>query len=256
MEQTQIVVTTHSGELAGQLARHTRGIVHHLDRAPDGSTTLRNADGSHGDLEDRATGPRHRLTRPSRPPRRTGTSRPDEATTPLGSPRTVCRRERPACRSHSSKTQRASRRTMVRVPTAVVLADTAGNITGWDAGAERMFGHAASDAVGQRLDLIVPPTYREAHWVGFRRAMADGECRLDGAATNLPVLCADGAVRLFPGRFVFLVDARGTPAGALAVYAEAVGGEEAWGPVLPASGGRPPALRRQASSRRGGADVR
>jgi PAS domain S-box-containing protein len=116
---------------------------------------------------------------------------------------------------------------------AVVLADTSGTITGWDAGAERLFGHAAGEAIGQRLDLVVPPAHRAAHWSGFRRAMASGTCRLDGAATNLPVLCADGEVRLFPARFVFLSDARGGPAGALAVYAEPVGGEEEWGPVLP-----------------------
>jgi PAS domain S-box-containing protein len=118
------------------------------------------------------------------------------------------------------------------MPAAIVLADTSGRITGWDAGAERMFGHAAADAVGQSLDLLVPPGYQQAHWAAFRKAMATGDCRLDGAATNLPVTCADGEVRLYPARFVFLRDARGAPAGALAVYAEPAGGEEEWGPVL------------------------
>jgi PAS domain S-box-containing protein len=117
--------------------------------------------------------------------------------------------------------------------TGVVLADTSGCITSWDGGAEQLFGHRAADAVGATLDLIVPPDHREVHWAGFRRAMATGTCRLDRATTNLPVLCADGEVRLFPGRFVFLADARDVPAGAMAIYAEPVGGEEAWGAVLP-----------------------
>jgi PAS domain S-box-containing protein len=115
---------------------------------------------------------------------------------------------------------------------AVVVADTEGRIVSWDAGAERLFGHAAADALGRSLDLIVPPAFRERHWAGFRRAMATGECHLDRAATNLPVLHADGSERLLPARFVFLTDARGSAAGAAAVYAEPTGGEQAWGPIL------------------------
>lgn len=114
------------------------------------------------------------------------------------------------------------------------MADTTGRITAWSAGAERLFGHSAVDAVGASLDLIVPPDQREAHWLGFRRAMASAVCKLDRAATNLPVLHADGDVRLFPGRFVFLADARDLPVGAIAIYADPAGGEEAWGAVLPA----------------------
>ena len=118
---------------------------------------------------------------------------------------------------------------------AVVLADTAGRITAWDPGAERLFGHPAAHAVGCSLDLIVPPELRTAHWAGFHRAMATGTCRLDRAATNLPVLHADGSVRVLRARFVFLTDARDEPVGAAAVYGEPVGGEEAWGPVLHAT---------------------
>ena len=63
--------------------------------------------------------------------------------------------------------------------------------------------------------------------------MATGECRLDRAATNLPVLHADGGERVLPARFVFLTDARDQPVGAMAIYAEPAGGEQVWGPVLP-----------------------
>ncbi len=87
-------------------------------------------------------------------------------------------------------------------------------------------------AIGCSLDLIVPPDLRAAHWSGFHRAMSTGTCRLDRAATNLPVLHADGSVRVLPARFVFLTDSRDEPAGAAAVYGDPVGGEEAWGPIL------------------------
>ena len=63
--------------------------------------------------------------------------------------------------------------------------------------------------------------------------MATGECRLDRAATNLPVLHADGSERTLPARFVFLTDARDQPVGAMAIYAEPAGGEQAWGEILP-----------------------
>jgi hypothetical protein len=47
--------------------------------------------------------------------------------------------------------------------------------------------------------------------------MASGTARFEGDAANIPVLCADGAVRRWPGRFTLIRDARGRPAGAAAV---------------------------------------
>ncbi len=114
----------------------------------------------------------------------------------------------------------------------MVVADAGGRIVHWSAGAAELFGHAVEDALGEPVDLIVPPAYRDRHWAGFHRAMATGDCRLDGAATNLPTLHRDGTVRVIPGRFVFLVDPRGTPIGAAAIYADPAGGEEEWGPII------------------------
>lgn len=114
----------------------------------------------------------------------------------------------------------------------MVVADVDGRIVYWSAGATELFGHTAAEALGTPVDLIVPEDYRERHWAGFHRAMATGECRLDGAATNLPTVHRDGTIRVIPGRFVFLVDPRGTPIGAAAIYADPAGGEEAWGPII------------------------
>lgn len=116
--------------------------------------------------------------------------------------------------------------------TGIVVADTDGVISWWSEGAELLFGHTPADAVGRTLDLIVPEAYREAHWAGFRKAIATGECRLDRAATNLPVLHRDGGERVLPGRFVFLTDARDVVVGAMAIYAEPAGGEQPWGAVM------------------------
>jgi PAS domain S-box-containing protein len=106
---------------------------------------------------------------------------------------------------------------------AIVLADASGQIRYWSPGAERLFGWAAAEAVGQRLDLIVPEEYRERHWAGFNRAIGTGHARLDGAAANIPVRCRDGPVLPFPGRFVLVADAHHAAVGAMAVYESRTG---------------------------------
>jgi PAS domain S-box-containing protein len=116
---------------------------------------------------------------------------------------------------------------------AIVLAEPSGNIRYWSAGAEEFFGYSAEAAVGQSRDLIVPEEYRERHWAGFRRVMSTGECRLDRATTNLPVRCADATVRVFPGRFVFLSDARNEVVGVMALYSAPAGTEQPFGPIQP-----------------------
>lgn len=99
---------------------------------------------------------------------------------------------------------------------ALVVADTTGTITHWNAGAEELFGHAASQAIGHSLDLIVPAHLRSAHWAGFRRAMATPQIR--DLAADLPVTCADGETRPFAGRLLVLSDAMGEALGAVAIY--------------------------------------
>jgi DNA polymerase family A len=64
---------------------------------------------------------------------------------------------------------------MTTMEPALVFAEVTGVIRIWNSGAEALFGHRAEDVVGQTLDLIVPPEYRERHWAGFRAA--DGRNR-------------------------------------------------------------------------------
>lgn len=99
---------------------------------------------------------------------------------------------------------------------AVIIADTEGVITSWNEGATTLFGHSASTVIGQRVDLIIPEPLREAHWAGFHRAMAAPEVK--DMAADLPVLCADGAIREFAGRLLALSDGLGRAIGAIAIY--------------------------------------
>lgn len=102
----------------------------------------------------------------------------------------------------------------------MIVVDRAGVILYWSEEAEGLTGHPAADAVGQTLDLVVPPDYRERHWRGFHAAMESGAARAEGASANIPVLCADGSVRRWPGRFTLIRDARGRAVGAAAVILE------------------------------------
>ena len=60
---------------------------------------------------------------------------------------------------------------------AVVYADAEGRIQYWNAGAERIFGYPASDALGQSLDIIIPQSLRTRHWEGYAKTMQTGTTR-------------------------------------------------------------------------------
>src|SRR3954451_17697192 len=65
-------------------------------------------------------------------------------------------------------------RILAATAAAVVFADRDGIVRVWNAGAEQLLGYPAGHAIGRRIDLIVPPEYRELHWAGFDRAIATG----------------------------------------------------------------------------------
>ena len=101
---------------------------------------------------------------------------------------------------------------------AVVATDRDGIITRWDSGARTLFGHAAEAVVGQPVDLLVPEHLRERHWTGFHRAMQTPVVR--DLAADLPVVCADGEIRLFAGRLLVVSDGLGVALGAMAIYTD------------------------------------
>lgn len=68
---------------------------------------------------------------------------------------------------------------VAQVPIGIVFANPEGIIELWNAESETIFGYRPDEAVGQSLDLIIPERFREAHWKGYRRAMAAGHTRLE-----------------------------------------------------------------------------
>jgi PAS domain S-box-containing protein len=85
-------------------------------------------------------------------------------------------------------------RFLASVPDAILFADQTGVIRFWNAGCERIFGHSASEAVGQTLDIIIPEALRARHWQGYADTMRTGQSRYAaGELLAVPALRKDGA---------------------------------------------------------------
>jgi PAS domain S-box-containing protein len=104
---------------------------------------------------------------------------------------------------------------------ALVYADSDGNIARWNAAAQALFGFAASEAIGQGLDLIIPEHLRAAHWNGFRNAVASGNTRLAGRPALTRAVHKSGAKLYLEMTFALVKDATGTVVGSVAIARDA-----------------------------------
>jgi PAS domain S-box-containing protein len=78
-------------------------------------------------------------------------------------------------------------------PDALVYADTAGHIRFWNAAATRIFGFSQEEALGARLDLVIPERLRGRHWEGYDKVMGGAESRYGaGSLLAVPALHKDG----------------------------------------------------------------
>ena len=102
-------------------------------------------------------------------------------------------------------------------PDAILIADREGMIRFWNRGAELIFGHAATEAVGQSLDLIIPETLRHRHWDGYGRVMASGETKYLTGLLSSPGIRKDGSRVSLEFSMVLLRDEAGAMAGCAAI---------------------------------------
>jgi len=101
---------------------------------------------------------------------------------------------------------------------AIIAADREGIITFWNPGAERIFGHSSSEAVGQSLDLIIPERLRAAHWRGFSEVIRTGKSRYgNGDLLSVPSTRSDGQRISLEFTVAPLHDAEGQMAGMAAI---------------------------------------
>lgn len=76
---------------------------------------------------------------------------------------------------------------------AIIMMDGSGRVSYWNTAAERTFGHASEEAVGQNLHaLIAPDRYLDAHAAAFSRFRETGEGRVVGKTLELEARRKDG----------------------------------------------------------------
>jgi len=71
---------------------------------------------------------------------------------------------------------------------AVVVCDAAGVVIFWNPAAERMFGHTQAEAMGQRMDMIIPERLRKRHWEGYDKSMETGITKYGHDVLRVPAV--------------------------------------------------------------------
>lgn len=101
-------------------------------------------------------------------------------------------------------------------PDAIIFADLAGLIRVWNAAAERTFGFSKSEAFGKSLDIIIPERFREAHWRGFERAIAERVTKYVGRSLPTRSMRSDGKAIYVELSFAIVLGQNGSVVGCLA----------------------------------------
>ena len=100
---------------------------------------------------------------------------------------------------------------------AIVVADPHGLITVWNPAAERLFGFAQGEAVGQNLDLIIPDRLRQRHWTGYDKTMATGKTKYTHDLLKVPASHKDGHTLSIAFTVALLHDSTNAISGIVAV---------------------------------------
>jgi PAS domain S-box-containing protein len=75
---------------------------------------------------------------------------------------------------------------------AVIVSDVQGRVVLWNPAAERLFGWTAAEALGQRMDMIIPERLRQRHWEGYDKSMATGQTRYAHDVLRVPAVDKSG----------------------------------------------------------------
>lgn len=107
------------------------------------------------------------------------------------------------------------------MPEALIFCDLEGVIRVWNAGAEKVFGFPATEAIGQSLDLIIPERMRQAHWDGFNQAIARGGVKPGRTSMITRSLHKSGEFIYVDMSFEMVKDEQGRMLGSMAVARDA-----------------------------------
>ena len=99
---------------------------------------------------------------------------------------------------------------------ATIFGDMDGTIRLWSGAAEAIFGYSSAEAVGQRLELIIPERFRSSHWIGYERAMAAKDTKYKSQLLLTRSQHKDGTAIYVEMALAILHDEEGNALGALA----------------------------------------
>ena len=97
-----------------------------------------------------------------------------------------------------------------------IEADRDGVIRHWGREAENVFGYTADEALGRKVDLIIPPVLHARHWRGFNKAIETGRMKRPDPTLKLPGVHKSGAIIPFRGTLALSRTDDGTADGAVA----------------------------------------
>jgi len=100
---------------------------------------------------------------------------------------------------------------------AIMYADRDGIIRLWNRGAQRIFGFSTEEALGQSLDIIIPPKLRERHWQGYATCIKTGNTRYGDKLLSVPALTKSSEQCSSEFSIVLLIDSQGKPSGVAAI---------------------------------------
>jgi PAS domain S-box-containing protein len=103
------------------------------------------------------------------------------------------------------------------VADALICTDRSGTIVRWNRASHVLFGYSASEALGQRVDLIIPEHLRAAHWKGFDAAIASGIMKLHGRPTLTRALHKSGRKLYIEMTFALVKNAASEVLGSVAM---------------------------------------
>jgi len=76
---------------------------------------------------------------------------------------------------------------------AIISGAETGNIMGWNAAAEKLFGYTKAEITGQPLTVLMPERFRNPHREGLARVAAGGVAHVIGKTVELAGLRKDGS---------------------------------------------------------------
>jgi PAS domain S-box-containing protein len=106
-----------------------------------------------------------------------------------------------------------------------INADRDGVIRHWGRDWENIFGYTSEEALGQKVDLIIPPVLHRRHWRGFDKAIETGRMKRPGKTLKIPAVHKSGAIVPIRASLVLTHAADGNVDGAMGTI---LGRRPAW----------------------------